>query len=189
MSYKKVMELSKKFAKKTYLFNNDNDIIQQHQLLPIFIEFQKQFRALLQEMHGDYRVLKIKGMNQHILQEFAELYHKLIELYKQIDEDQLHENINKLINFVLSVPTTTLINILNINIQKFLKDHEVDFISGKVIQQVKIQSLQKLLEIINNINHKMKNIQDNESFYRLLTEKEEYNPSAVKEDKTIVGKK
>lgn len=145
MSHRKILKLAVKFAQKIIITSDYNLQAEDKKIVE---DFKQQFRALLNEMEGDYVSLKIKGINKNILKKFSHLYYNLLDLFKIINDQYPKESMRRLVNYVLAKDTKSFINELNYEIQGFLKEDEVDFDVGTGFSQVQINSLKKLVNLI-----------------------------------------
>lgn len=187
MSHKKVIELAIKFAEKTVMLGHKQVNTDKNNQLDDFI---KQFKALLNEMEGDHMTIKIKRIDYSIQKEFNKLHHNLLELFKRIDNDNPEDGVQRIISFVFLKSTRTIINSLNLTIQKFLKENEIEFIPSKNFSQPRFESLKNLIKITTNA-HNFLNSQKTISpdSEQLKNEKEQYVPISGGNDTTKVDKK
>lgn len=140
MSYQKLIALAEEFAQKTMMPREDEEVILRREKERHFFEkFQNQFRALLNEMEGDYISLKVKELDRPILQEFGKLFRNLLEIYKKFNNLYPFGCVRRLINYVQD--NHSLIIKLNNAIQKFLKENQIDFGNSSKLQQVRVDSL------------------------------------------------
>jgi hypothetical protein len=159
MSYQKVLSLANKFAQ---------DIQDE--------SFSHRYRALLNEMEGDYMALRIKGLDRSNLHELGKLYHNLFEIFKSSPNSSAM--IATLSRFVSQ--NAESISKLNSIIQQFLKDSQIEFISGPGLKQAEVHSIKKLFNLSKTTLPSMM-VQPSE---QLLNIKEEYKPFAGPGDKT-----
>jgi|SRR6185436_983535 len=186
MSHKKIVELAHKFAKKTVMFNHEQ-IMKAEKLNMYFEQFKRDFRALLNEMSGEYMSIRIKGIDSYILKEFSTLYHNLLDYFKRFDDQYPYESLQRIVNYVFSKSFRSTITSLNNNIQQFLKENEVDFIPRKGFTQARVESLTKLIALINSAHNFLLTSTPTETSIedRLQNEKEDYiPPTASSSDKT-----
>lgn len=176
MSYSKVITLGDKFADKKEIKDQENS----HRF---YEEFRRQFRALLNEMEGDYMTLRIKSFNRASLQELGRLYHNLLEMFKRLEPSEPSLTASRLVHYVTSHPIQAIINKLESEIHPFLKSNEVEFEPGTSFRQVSVDSLKKLQHLASSA-HRHLETYTKVPESKLLSEKEIYNPSAGFTDKT-----
>src|SRR5574339_527552 len=140
MSYKKVQELARKVTESAL----DKQYQEQRIMLEKFNDnFQRKFRANLNEMEGDLFTLKERGFDRNSWKELGLFWRHLIELYKQYNENKPYESVQKLIDF-LTNQKTFLVRIIPA-IRTHLKNTEVDFKPSKMLQQARADGLKNII--------------------------------------------
>ena len=138
MSYKKVLELADKFAETK---DGNHKVFAEH--------FRGQFRALLNEMEGDYMTLRIKGFDRAFLKEYGRLYQNLLDLLKRFNHAEPLDSMRLIVSYVNTKATKTLINHLEHAIRNFLLNNRVAFTPGHGFSRARVNSLSLLLKLAN----------------------------------------
>jgi len=159
MKYEEILTLANKFAEK-----QENTMLVD--------EFLRKFRAILNEMEGDYMTLRIKGFPKIDLVELGGIYHNLLEIFKRYDKNFSKETIDRFEYYIQN--NRVFINKLENKIQKFLKNNKVKFDPNKSFSQARVHSLKLVIELFNDA----KNFLSSKRNESLLNEKEEYMPFA-----------
>lgn len=156
MSHKKVIELAKKFADKTVV-HNINYAKMKHQAA--FEEFKRKLRMVLNEMSGDHLTLRIKGFDRSLLKEFAKLYDLLLELIKGFDDENPRQSTQRIVEHMSNANITSFMGLLNLKINNFLDENQVDFRPSPGLTQVKVNSLSNLKQLIDDGHQLLNNSQ------------------------------
>ncbi len=173
MSYQKIIDLAIKFAEKTKtidesktqlnktkpspkapskkdktkIYNSNDELSVKAERVRAFLnEFKKQMSSLISELGGDYTALKIKKAPIEILQDMAEIRHIILKINKTLSESYALEGSKAFVKIMEH--NERHINELNKNIQDFLMSSEITYAPNKRFTQLKIESLQKLLKLI-----------------------------------------
>lgn len=190
MSHKKILKLAIKFAQK--IITSDYNNQEKEQFFEFFESFKKNFRALLNEMEGDYATIRIKGIDKNILKEFGNFYYNLLDLFKMFDDQHPKESIQRLISYVFTKSNKEFINLLNYKIQEFLKENEIDFLAGTKFSQVKINSFKNLVTLVTSAHKFLNNptfVTTNLNDEKLKSETNDYTPLAGSHDTTKIERK
>lgn len=115
-------------------------------------------RMLISEMEGDLKVLKIKNLDKKVWKIFAKLWGQLIEIAKHLDSGKSYQSAQAVIDLVKTRPHKAIVENLEFLIQHHLKQTEVNFEPGPLLQPVQVRSL-KLLKALADYLEKY--IQDN----------------------------
>lgn len=148
MTYKKVLELAKKFAKDLES--------EKKQAIEFGYEFTNKLRAISNEMAGDLRSLKEKGFDPIQWKSFASFYHMTIELNKSFNYENEYSSAQKIVQMISQPDIMNFINSLNSSIHNFLKENKTDIGNSILLAQTKVESLQKLVGLINWAHFYMK---------------------------------
>lgn len=185
MSYYNVLKLAQKFSVKLAdAANQPNIQIQEH-----FEKFKHELRSILNEMDGDSMTLRIKGADRSILKELGTLQQNLREKFKMLDDSRPAASMENILLYLFSKNVKTSLLNLHIAIQKFLKEHEIDFAPHAAFSQARVESITNLLKLAHITRNALQQQSTVVAPTPLKSEKEVYNPSAGAQDGTKVEKK
>jgi len=153
MTFKKVYELSEKFLSKTAEFDRNEKIKAEEERLSTFKEqIEDNFRSLLQEMEGDLLTLREKNYPREEWKEFVKIFQNLVKLRKEVFEHHPYEAARLIINTITDRAFNARLNTLEMSIQHFLKENQIQFDSIDELSQSAVHSLQKLRLFADGIN-------------------------------------
>jgi hypothetical protein len=145
-------------------------------------EFPSRFRALLNEMEGDYMTLRVIGFHRASLVSFGELYQSLLSIRKQFDRSNPMLSMSRLVNYGESNNVKHLLNKLIPEITKHLKASAIDFSPHQNFSQPRIESFGKLFDLVRDSKEFLVSHSENDGFYKLKSENDEYNPNGAGEN-------
>lgn len=181
MSFAKVLELSNKFTKKLLKYAD-------HQKVD-FDDFAQELKALLNEMRGDFLTLKYKGYDRSKLVIFNKIYEELLNILKTINDNQPKFGIRRFVMMFHEKDMKNLIKHTNEDIQKFLKENEIEFTSGPKMRQAYVDSLNKIIQLADKYQLAI-GVKEPEpvELKSIKSEEEDVEPTASENDVTKVRK-
>lgn len=147
MSIKKVLEMAERFvtiAEETVLQSpaNIEYKAQRDKLSQFYDMFYRQLRAIISEMGSDLGTLKMRGFDTAMWQMFGKVYHNLIDISKQINEDKPYIAGEKFVHYVLGKEGAMTLDNLNFLIKHHLQKTNVDFVPSKSFKHPEARSLE-----------------------------------------------
>jgi hypothetical protein len=152
MSYKKVLEVAKKFADAQEARNLNQKFQEQRVRTNHFFDaFIKQISETVNMIEGDYYTLKLKGFDADTLKIMAKLLSNLQDYRKHLynkDRDlstfDIYPKVQKLVSYVLDRNNLAVIDNLEFLSQHFMKNNQVEFLPSKMLTQSKLNGLKLL---------------------------------------------
>ncbi len=132
--------------------------LQRERLEKFYHDLHLKLKILLSEMEGDIRVLKEKGFEKEMWKIFVNVWKDLLTISHQLTPDKPYPAAAALVAYVKTRPHKAVIDNLDYLVQHFLKQNEVDFQSGPMLQQVQVRSLGLLKSLAD---HAEKYLADN----------------------------
>jgi hypothetical protein len=152
MSYKKVLEVAKKFADAQEAQNLNQKFQEQRVRTNHFFDvFIKQFSESVSLIESDIHTLKLKGFDNDTLKIMAKLLSNLQDYRKHLyNKDRetgtfdIYPRVQKISNYVLDRNNLAIIDNLEFLTQHFMKNNQVDFLPSKLLTQSKLNGLKLL---------------------------------------------
>lgn len=153
MSYQKVLKLAQQFNEKI----RNEQFSQQRQKMEQFSnDFMSKLYSVINEMDGDVATLKEKEFDQNSIKKLHILLQKILGFYKNFDEKKPYVWAEKLIQYIISPDIFPIIQSLNINIQKHLKENQIQFLPSNKLSQARVDSIKNLLNLLFHTKDYMK---------------------------------
>lgn len=157
MKYQKVFEMLEKFtALAAYQAPVNVEYQNQRDRLAKFYEhFHGKLRAIINGLDGEIRILKERKFDNKMMKLLVKVHQDLLSIYKETDKDNPYLAATKLVHYVLEGPNKHIIDNLDFLAKHHLQQTNVDFMSGKILQNPQILTLATVKELAEHLKNFM----------------------------------
>jgi len=117
---------------------------QRGRLAKFYDTFNRQLRAIINEMEGDLWMLKERKFDPKLFKAMANVREDLIQIFKGIQEDKPYRAAEKLVFYVSNRPTKMVLDNLDFLAKHHLQVTNEDFIPSARLQHPQIRSIDAL---------------------------------------------
>jgi hypothetical protein len=141
MELSNILKLADQFYFKTSLGQED-----------MGIDLSKELTSIVNEMEGDLLALRMKDYPEPQWKELVQLFYQLVRLNKEVSGHNMTESVLRIINFILHPDTQERLHRMQSDIDHFLQENQIDFGKHKLLSQVSVNSLTKLLNLPSKLS-------------------------------------